>query len=222
MGVEWLLGRLRAFFLGAFRPVEPLCEATVRPDPIAQFSRWFEDARARAGILLPEAVCLATVGPDGYPEARVVLLKSFGPDGFVFYTNNQSRKGVALARLPRACLNFYWKELDRQVRLVGDAEPVSDAEADAYFASRPRGSRLSAWASRQSAPVADRAELERRVEEFGRKYPGEVPRPPHWSGWRVRPRELEFWQSRADRLHDRFLYRRLPDGGWEKPVRLCP
>lgn len=202
--------------------MRPLTERGLSRDPVRQFSQWFAAARRERAIRLPEACCLCTVGVDGYPEGRVVLLKSFDAAGFVFYSNMNSRKGRALARRPRAALVFYWERLNRQVRVVGDAEPVSAAEADRYFRSRPRGSQLSAWASEQSEPVAGRALLEARMRALDRRYPREVPRPSHWSGWRIRPREIEFWQNRDDRLHDRFLFRRAASGAWKRPVRLCP
>jgi pyridoxamine 5'-phosphate oxidase len=183
------------------------------PDPFSHFAAWFAEAMARE----PEdgnAMTLATCSADGVPTARIVLLKDWDERGFVFYTNKQSRKGTELAATHRATLLFFWKGLARQVRIEGTVEDVTDAEADAYFASRPRISRLGAWASLQSRPLPERADLERRVAEVDARYPGDtVPRPPHWSGYRVLPTFLEFWQGMPYRLHDRTIY--TQDGtGW--------
>ena len=200
--------------------VAPLDLGDLDPDPIEQFGRWMTDALA-AGILLPNTMTLATAGADGRPSARMVLLKGFDHRGFVFYTNYESRKGRELAGNPAAALVFHWPRLERQVRAEGPAEPVSAEESDAYFASRPLESRLGAWASRQSAPLRSRAELEDRLAELERQYSGgDVPRPPHWGGWLVRPEAIELWQGRPNRLHDRFLYTRAGDE-WER-VRLSP
>ena len=195
--------------------MEGLRRRDLEPDPLKQFAAWFEDARA-AGGRLPEAVALATATPDAQPSARMVLLKGFEPDGFVFYSGYESRKGRELAENPRAALLFYWGALGRQVRIEGPVERVSAAESDAYWASRPLGSRVSAAASEQSAPVANREELEHRVSASS----GEPPRPKRWGGYRLAPEAYEFWQHRDDRLHDRFRYERAADG-W-RVARLQP
>jgi pyridoxamine 5'-phosphate oxidase len=196
-----------------------LSEAEAGSDPLRLFSTWFEDA-VSAGLPLPNAMTLATASASGAPSARVVLLKGLDGGGFVFYTSYRSRKARELAERPRASLVFMWSELERQVRIEGSVETVSAAEADAYFASRPLGARLSAWASWQSERVADRAFLERAMEEARQRFGDSPPRPPHWGGYRVLPDEIEFWQGRADRLHDRLLYTRSPSG-W-RIERLAP
>jgi pyridoxamine 5'-phosphate oxidase len=196
-----------------------LQEADAAADPLAQFQRWLDDAVA-AGLPLPNAMTLATLTPEGAPDARVVLLKGIDRGGFVFYTNYLSRKGRELAANPAACLVFLWTELERQVRIEGRAEKVSAAESDEYFATRPLGSRLSAWASAQSETIRDRETLERALEDMEKRYGEDPPRPPHWGGYRVIPETLEFWQGRENRLHDRLLYRRH-QGAW-KIERLSP
>jgi pyridoxamine 5'-phosphate oxidase len=179
-----------------------------------------EEALAE-GLLLPNTMTLATAAPGGRPSARMVLLKGFDRDGFVFYTNYESRKGRELTTNPYAALVLYWARLERQVRVEGRVERVSSEESDAYFASRPLESRLGAWASRQSAPLRSRAELEDRLAQVEEQYSSsDVPRPPNWGGWIVRPEAIELWQGRPNRLHDRFLYTRRPDG-WDR-VRLNP
>ncbi len=183
-------------------------------DPFAWFDRWMADAVASEPND-PNAMTLATTTPDGRPSARIVLLKGHDPRGFVFYSNTQSRKGGELAANPRAALLFHWKTRQRQIRVEGAIEPVTPDEADAYFASRARISRLGAWASDQSRALASRAELERRLHEQEARYPDElVPRPPHWSGYRVKPESFEFWQDMPYRLHDRTVFTRRADGGW--------
>jgi pyridoxamine 5'-phosphate oxidase len=182
-------------------------------DPISRFAEIFAQAQKLVSPE-PSAVTLATVSADGKPSARVVLLKGFDEYGFIFYTNLESQKGRALAANPYAALCFYWGALYQQVRVEGRVERVSDAEADAYFATRPRGAQIGAWASRQSRTLSNREELEARVDAVEKKYAGrEVPRPPFWSGFCVIPERLEFWQSRENRLHDRTVYRR-ENGAW--------
>lgn len=200
--------------------VEPLELSDLDPDPVVQFGKWMEDALGE-GLLLPNTMTLATATADGRPSARMVLLKGFDHRGFVFYTNYDSRKGRELSENPAAALVFYWSRLERQVRVEGPVARVDAYESDAYFSTRPLESRLGAWASRQSAPLTTRAELEERLAEVSREYAdGEVPRPPHWGGWLVRPEAIELWQGRPNRLHDRFLYTRR-GGGWDR-VRLYP
>ena len=200
--------------------VEPLELDDLHPDPVEQFGAWMEDALA-AGLLLPNTMTLATATANGRPSARMVLLKGFDHRGFVFYTNYESRKSGELTANPHAALVFHWPRLERQVRVEGRVEKVPPEESDEYFASRPFESRLGAWASRQSARLSSREELERRLEELAREHAGgDVPRPPHWGGWVVRPDAIEMWQGRPNRLHDRFLYERSAEG-WSR-VRLSP
>jgi len=197
-----------------------LSESDVARDPVEQFRIWFDEALA-ADLHEPNAMVLATATPDGSPSARVVLLKGFDERGFVFYTNYEGRKGRELEENPRAALLFYWGELERQVRIEGAVSRTGEEEADAYYASRPRGSRLGAWASEQSRAVDGREVLEERVRDLEAKYEGrEVPRPAFWGGYRVEPEVVEFWQGRENRLHDRILYRR-EEWGW-KTERLQP
>jgi len=198
----------------------PLSEDRVAADPVAQFAQWYERAQAEVKPL-PDAVALATATRAGHPSLRMVLLKGFDAHGFVFYTNYRSRKGRELARNPRATLLFYWGALQRQVRIDGRVERVMARESDAYFATRPRGSQLAAWASPQSVVVAGRGPLERRFAAFARKYTGAVPRPPHWGGYRLVADVFEFWQGGEDRLHDRIVYRRARNGRW-RIARLAP
>ncbi len=195
---------------------------TEENEPFALFGEWLKEAEA-SEINDPNAVALATVDETGLPNVRMVLLKGFDVDGFVFYTNFESQKGRELLGQKKAAMVFHWKSLRRQVRLRGPVEVVSDAEADEYFASRPRGSRLGAWASKQSRPLESRFALEKAVAEYTARYPiGEIPRPPHWSGFRIRPISIEFWHDRPFRLHDRMEFRReTPESPWNK-VRMYP
>lgn len=195
-------------------------DQTPPADPLTVFRQWLEEAKEKEPND-PTAMVLATVAEDGMPAARMVLLKDVGDGGFVFYTNFESRKGRHLLAHPKAALLFHWKSLRRQVRIEGTVSQVSDAEADAYFESRPRDSRIGAWASAQSRPLEGRFELEKRVVEYGVKFAvGKVPRPPYWSGFRVAPRLIEFWQDGRFRLHDRLVYHREGDG-W-RTERLYP
>jgi pyridoxamine 5'-phosphate oxidase len=194
-------------------------------DPVALFRAWLADAE-KTGLLNPNAMTLATVDPDGRPSARIVLLKELDERGAVFYTNRQSRKGLALAANPRATLLFYWDALGRQVRIDGDVTLVSDAESDAYWATRPRMSQISAWASHQSRPARNRAELDAAAAQIQRRFSSQpngqaqrsadqaIPRPPHWGGYRVTLNAVEFWQGHPFRLHDRVVYTSNGRGGW--------
>ena len=198
-----------------------LDEQSVERHPLKQFLAWLDEA-VHAGLPEPNAMTLATATPEGHPSARMVLLKGADNHGFVFFTDSRSRKGAELAANPRAALVFWWAELERQVRIAGRAEPIAGAQSDEYFASRPVGSRLSAWASHQSRVVKDRDVLESRwAEESGRHAGGAIARPPWWGGIRIVPEEYEFWQGRPDRLHDRIRYRRATDGAWHLE-RLSP
>ncbi|WP_017936806.1 pyridoxamine 5'-phosphate oxidase [Nocardioides sp. Iso805N] len=197
-----------------------LSEADLASDPVEMFERWYVEARD-AGVREPNAMVVATTDPDGAPSARFVLLKGFDRSGFVFYTNQASRKGRALAAEPRIALLFPWHDLERQVRIEGVAQELSPAEVAAYFDVRPRGSQLGAWASHQSAPVAGREELEKAYAEAEQRFAGaDVPVPEEWGGYRVVPEAVEFWQGRIGRMHDRLVYQRTGEG-WAV-TRLAP
>ena len=193
---------------------------TEENEPYSLFGAWLADAQ-KSEPNDPNAVALATVDPAGLPNVRMVLLKGFDERGFVFYTNFESQKGQEILSSHKAAMCFHWKSLRRQVRIRGDVEVVTEEEADAYYATRPRGSRIGAWASKQSRPLEGRFALEKAVAEFTARYAiGEIPRPSHWSGFRINPVSLEFWHDRPFRLHDRMEFRRVNDG-WQK-VRMYP
>lgn len=194
---------------------------TQSAEPFRLFAAWLEDA-GRSEPNDPNAVALATVDADGMPDVRMVLLKGFDEHGFVFYTNLESAKGREILGSMKAAMCFHWKSLRRQVRVRGPVEVVSDAEADAYYATRPRGSRIGAWASKQSRPLESRFALEKAVAEYTARHAiGDIPRPKHWSGFRIVPQSIEFWHDRPFRLHDRIVFSRNADGGWDK-TRLYP
>jgi pyridoxamine 5'-phosphate oxidase len=197
-----------------------LDEASVDPDPIRQFQLWFQQA-LDARLPEPNAMTVATVDAKGRPSARILLIKGVDERGFVFFTNYESRKGRELAANPHASLLFYWTELERQVRIEGIVERTSAEQSDAYFASRPLGSRIGAWASEQSQEIVHRTELEARERAFAERFGENPPRPPHWGGYRLVPERIEFWQGRPSRLHDRILYTREVDGNW-RISRLSP
>ena len=200
--------------------VRGLSEETAGPDPIALFATWYEDAR-RSRIQLPEAMSLATATSDGVPSARMMLLKGFDERGFRFFTNYESRKGGELSTNARAAIVFYWPSLQRQVRIEGISERLTEEESYEYFRTRPRGSRIGAWASAQSSVIENRAHLDRRFREYEARFRGQdVPLPPFWGGFRLRPLRIEFWQGRLNRLHDRIAYDRT-EGGW-RMSRLSP
>ena len=199
---------------------DELVEDRAHGAPLAQFTHWMDQALA-AGIDEPNAMTVATVGADGRPSTRVVLIKGFDERGIVWFTNYESRKGRELASNPFAALQFHWVALERVVRIEGRVARVDGAESDAYFASRPLASRIGAWASEQSRPIASRATLVARAAEFGLKFGLSPPRPPHWGGYRLEPDRWEFWQGRPSRLHDRLVYRLRDDGGWDR-TRLAP
>ncbi|MDV6227712.1 pyridoxamine 5'-phosphate oxidase [Nitratireductor aquimarinus] len=194
---------------------------TERSEPFRLFAEWLEDA-TKSEPNDPNALALATVDPDGMPNVRMVLLKGFDERGFVFYTNFESAKGGEILSAEKAAMCFHWKSLRRQVRIRGPVEQVSDAEADEYYASRPRGSRIGAWASKQSRPLESRFALEKAVAEYTAKFAvGEIPRPAHWSGFRIVPSQIEFWHDRPFRLHDRVVFTRDDQGAWQTK-RLYP
>ena len=188
----------------------------LNPEPIKQFESWFKDAEAEKSIAYPEAMAVSTIDSDGYPDNRLVLMKHFSTEGFIFNTNLNSAKGQALKANPKAALTFYWMPLDKQIRIKGDVEICSEEYSDKYFATRPRQSQLGAWASKQSEVLESREALEKRVAEVTKKYEDkEVPRPPHWRGVLVKPVRYQFWLQRDSRLHDSFVYLPNDKGGWE-------
>lgn len=188
----------------------------LNPDPYIQFKLWHDLASQNDHIKDSDACFLSTINLEGYPEGRVILLKGVSPKGFVFYTNSTSTKGKSLAATPKASMVFYWDELDYQIRILGDIENVTDKEADDYFATRSRISQLGAWASQQSSPLENRDHLMTELKNYEEKYDGQVvPRPPHWIGYRILPKTIEFWMDRQYRLHDRFVYTHQSDGTWQ-------
>ena len=197
-----------------------LNEDDIATNPIEQFSRWWNDAM-HSEILEVNAMTLSTATKDGRPSARIVLLKGFDENGFVFFTNYNSRKGNELAENPFAALTFFWKEIERQVRIEGTVEKTDAAESDAYFFSRPQGSRIGAWASPQSTVIKSRDVLEENVAKYTGEFKNSIPRPPHWGGYRVMPLRIEFLQGRSSRLHDRISYTKTDEGSW-KAERLAP
>ncbi len=193
-----------------------LTRQKLEKDPFSQFARWFEDAKKSSGMQYPEAMCVSNMGEEGFPDARMVLLKNFDERGFVFYTNLDSPNKKGKMVPAKMALTFYWPGIRRSVRIQGTTELVSDEEADEYFASRPRLSQLGAWASDQSEVLESRTTLVKKVAKYAIKFAGKaVPRPPHWTGVRVIPRKVEFWQDQCNRLHDRFLYQRNKNNAWD-------
>lgn len=201
--------------------LQTLLETDIAADPFVQFGRWWDEA-IKSELDEVNAMTLATASSSGLPDARIVLLKSYTDAGFVFFTNYSSRKGQELAENPRACLVFFWKELERQVRITGSVEKVTASESDEYFNSRPEGSRIGAWASPQSTVIESRETIEQNILQYQQKFrSNEIERPPHWGGYIVIPTMIEFWQGRPSRLHDRLQYSKMEDGSW-KIERLAP
>jgi len=216
-----LWSTLRAFFTAGKGVFAGLSEESAGSDPLALFHRWFQEA-VKSGVYLPESMALGTADPEGKPSVRLVLLKGYDERGLTFFTNYGSRKALELEANPEATLVFHWGILQRQVRLEGAVERIPSQESEAYFRTRPRGSQIGAWASEQSRPLASRKELEERESRYKSEFKGrEVPLPPFWGGYRLKPRSVEFWQGRADRLHDRIKYTRAGSGPWERQ-RLYP
>jgi pyridoxamine 5'-phosphate oxidase len=200
---------------------QTLLETGIDSNPFTQFNKWWDEA-VKSELEEVNAMTLATASANGVPSARIVLLKGAGEKGFVFFTNYNSHKGRELAQNPNACLVLFWAGLERQVRIEGTVEKISEAESDEYFASRPQDSRIGAWASQQSSVIETRANIEASAEQYRQKFAdGNIPRPPHWGGYVVKPRLIEFWQGRPSRLHDRLQYTLLEEGGW-KIERLAP
>ena len=197
-----------------------LSEHDIDPDPFTQWQRWYSEA-SDAGCVEPNAFVLGTIDAEGWPQSRYLLVRGASPDGFTFFTNYESAKSHQLAATSRASMLFSWLQLHRQVRVVGEVSKVSDAESDDYFASRPRGSQIGAWASPQSQVIPNREWLEQRVEQMAATFDEAVPRPAFWGGWRLVPHRIEFWQGRPSRLHDRLRYIRQPDASWRRE-RLAP
>jgi pyridoxamine 5'-phosphate oxidase len=198
----------------SFSDNNKLSDNAVTSDPLSWFDAWFERAES-TGMDYPNAATLSTVGPEGQPSSRIVLIKDYGPDGFVFYTNYESRKGRQLEKNNRVSLNFYWRQLALQVRIEGEASKTTRETSDAYFATRSRGSQLGAWASDQSRPLESRQQLEQQYDNYREKFEGqEVPRPEHWGGYRVEPELFEFWEAKPERLHNRWVFERDGSEEW--------
>lgn len=219
-----LFSTWREFFFLLLRPAlwlrKPLEISDLHRDPINQFQTWYKSAQKRFGVEFANWCCLSTVGKDEYPRGRIVLLKEYSQQGFVFYTNYLSQKGMDLENHPKASMTFYWESLQRQVRIVGDIKKVDQSVSDAYFATRPRGSQIGAWASEQSKTLSSRKELQEKYQEYEDKFDDTILRPSYWGGFILVPNEIEFWELRLSRLHDRFLYTKR-DNSW-KIERLAP
>lgn len=191
-------------------------------DPYIEFETWFQENAARKDLLYPDAACLSTIDPDGFPEGRIVLVREVSHEGFVFYTNSHSTKGISLIANPRASLTYYWDAVGRQIRVQGTIQEASESQSDFYFKGRPRMSCIGAWASLQSEPLTSKTELMNRVKFYEEEFEGKpVPRPPHWKGYILNPFKIEFWMNGEFRLHDRFQYTKTSSGTWDQ-VRLYP